>query len=1004
MIDTTFNAQLQTTSLSSKSVNYLLTQPDGKTLAAGNFNTYNGQSVGGLIRLNADASLDTTFNNDLITPGSSTPRIIFLQPDGKILIYGNFAFNNGNSYTNAFKRLNSDGTVDNSFQSGVLGNIYEVKPDTAGRFVVLGDLQIVVNGNTVNRQLVRLNSDGSVDLSFNPPTVQSGIDRITLQNNKIVYKAYDPTIQQGRAYRLNEDGSGDSSFNSTVVGSFQILQMITQPDNKILLLADNRVFRINENGGDDSGFQVTNFPGQPRRIMLQSNGKITIAHDSSSPYASRIVRYNSNGTSDTSFTPYLFPGGALDGHDVQIDGGVILGDQGIFSAPNRFMRLLPTGAADTTFNPGGSGFQYINPGKVRTINVLGDEKILVGGDFDRVGSVNKPKIARLNADSSLDNSFQINTTASGNYFSQITDVYKIAVQTDGKLIVSGSFYYVIGGVQRPNLVRLNPNGSIDPTFELSLYVADWFVTGAIGQNKPTQMADGKILVGTTRTNLTDTTPIPLLLSSSGVRDTSFNPTVHNTKATLSITDTDVQADGKILISGRHTSGGINDFVLKGFIVRLNADGSLDSSFQAAEITDRAIFVFKKLPSGKILIVSHSQSQSNLFRLNADGSLDNTFNAGSGANGKINAMAILNDNSILVGGAFSNFNNQPRQNLAMLDADGNLANSPGNTNREVLCITIDNQGRVLIGGEFTSITVGSQSANIPYLLRLNLSLQPETRPYFDFDGDGKTDISIFRANGGEWWYQKSSNDGNAAFQFGSQTDKLVPADFTGDGKTDIAFFRPSSGQWFVLRSEDLSFYAFPFGAAGDVPVPADYDGDSKADAAVFRESSLTWFINKSSGGTDIISFGAVGDKPVVGDYDGDGKTDIAIFRANGATGAEWWIRKSSDGNIFALTFGTSADKPVQGDFTGDGKTDIAFFRPLTGEWFILRSEDLSFYSFPFGTNGDVPVPGDYDGDGRFDAGVFRSATSNWFVQRSTAGTLIQQFGISGDVPVPNVFVP
>jgi len=96
--------------------------------------------------------------------------------------------------------------------------------------------------------------------------------------------------------------------------------------------------------------------------------------------------------------------------------------------------------------------------------------------------------------------------------------------------------------------------------------------------------------------------------------------------------------------------------------------------------------------------------------------------------------------------------------------------------------------------------------------------------------------------------------------------------------------------------------------------------------------------------------------------------------------------------------------VPGDYSGDGKADSAFFRPSTGEWFILRSEDASFYSVPFGTTGDVPAPGDYDGDGRFDTAVFRPAAANWYVNRSTAGLLIQQFGLSSDNPVPSAFVP
>ena len=116
------------------------------------------------------------------------------------------------------------------------------------------------------------------------------------------------------------------------------------------------------------------------------------------------------------------------------------------------------------------------------------------------------------------------------------------------------------------------------------------------------------------------------------------------------------------------------------------------------------------------------------------------------------------------------------------------------------------------------------------------------------------------------------------------------------------------------------------------------------------------------------------------------------------------RRSSNGSVFAFQFGSATDKPAQGDFTGDGKADIAFWRPSNGNWFILRSEDLSFFAFPFGATGDLPLAGDYDGDGRSDAGVFRPSTLTWYIQRSTAGTLIQQFGANGDLPIPNSFVP
>ncbi len=300
-------------------------------------------------------------------------------------------------------------------------------------------------------------------------------------------------------------------------------------------------------------------------------------------------------------------------------------------------------------------------------------------------------------------------------------------------------------------------------------------------------------------------------------------------------------------------------------------------------------------------------------------------------------------------------------------------------------------RYLINDGFSSVAASSP---------INVSSQ--VRSPFDFDGDRKTDISIFRPPVGEWWYLKSSTGGNAALQFGQSTDKLVPGDFTGDGKADIAFWRPSTGFWFILRSEDFSFFSFPFGTTGDIPTPADYDGDGKTDAAVFRPSVATWFIQRSSdGGITISSFGASTDKPVPADYDGDGKADIAIWRPSVG---EWWYSKSSTGQTAALQFGQSTDKPVPGDYTGDGKADIAFFRPSTGFWFILRSEDNSFFSFPFGANGDIPTPGDYDGDGKFDSSVFRPSNSTWFLNQTTAGVGIVTFGITGDLPVPNAFIP
>ncbi|HEV8590991.1 MAG TPA: VCBS repeat-containing protein, partial [Pyrinomonadaceae bacterium] len=139
-------------------------------------------------------------------------------------------------------------------------------------------------------------------------------------------------------------------------------------------------------------------------------------------------------------------------------------------------------------------------------------------------------------------------------------------------------------------------------------------------------------------------------------------------------------------------------------------------------------------------------------------------------------------------------------------------------------TIDGTiGQAVAGGP---VTGGTFSVNSGFWGG-GSSVAPAVKSPFDFDGDGKTDIGIYRpngANGSEWWINRSSTDSTFATQFGAATDKVVSTDFTGDGKADVAFWRPSTGFWYVLRSEDLSYFAVPFGANGDIPVPADYDGD------------------------------------------------------------------------------------------------------------------------------------------------------------------------------------
>ncbi|MFN6964190.1 MAG: PQQ-dependent sugar dehydrogenase [Pyrinomonadaceae bacterium] len=312
-----------------------------------------------------------------------------------------------------------------------------------------------------------------------------------------------------------------------------------------------------------------------------------------------------------------------------------------------------------------------------------------------------------------------------------------------------------------------------------------------------------------------------------------------------------------------------------------------------------------------------------------------------------------------------------------------------TPRNIVSFGQDNNGEIYVcysNGQIDRITRARSSA--------------------DFDGDLKTDLSIFRPGSGLWYVNHSSNSTNRIQGYGLSDDIPVPEDYDGDNITDVAVFRPSTGVWYIFKSSTNTTTIAVAGASGDIPVAADYDGDAKADIAVYRPSNQVWTIHfSSSSAVGNFGFGSSGDIPTPGDYDGDGLADRAIFRP--LTGQWWWSPSGSPATagFRSVSWGQNGDIPAAGDFDGDQKMDPAVYRPSTGVWYILQSSNGAAQYIQWGISEDIPVVGDYDGDGRDDVSVFRPSTGVWYVLRSSNGSFFAaQWGLGTDLPVPKYDAP
>lgn len=341
-------------------------QADGKIIIGGDFSTINGFMANNLARLNTDGSLDRTFRTSI--GASAAVRAIAIQKDGKVLIGGMFSQYNGLA-RNFITRLNTDGSLDNTFNIGLGADapIHAIALDPEGKIYIGGQFY---QYNGVNRKhIARLHANGELDESFNPGTGPNGfVDCITVLDNTKVMVGGNFTrfanVAHNLIVRLNPNGTLDQGFLLQASVAFGIDERI----NKIIPLSDGK---------------------------MMVSGRFTNNEPFIGVSRSNITRLNPHGTVDQTFNKTTATDFTINDMLVQPDGKYLI--VGNFTIVNRIerkfiARLAQDGQFDSTFNP--------QPGPssaVSTASMQADGKIIIGGIFARYNNIETAGIARINS-------------------------------------------------------------------------------------------------------------------------------------------------------------------------------------------------------------------------------------------------------------------------------------------------------------------------------------------------------------------------------------------------------------------------------------------------------------------------------------------------------------------------------------------------------------------------------------------------------------------------------
>jgi uncharacterized delta-60 repeat protein len=660
----------------SNAVETIALQPDGKVLVGFQVTLTECYEDWGcenyfasmLTRLNSDGSFDSAFSNATFTAyeGYGTGALL-VQPDGRIIVGGRFTHVNGTEQ-GGIARMNANGTLDMTFQpgSGIGGyqaHILSLARQTDGKILVAGGFTTFAGTNVSG--LARLNTNGNLDTTFNTGTNISGgypsPYAVALQPDGKILIAGAFTNANGKCVaRFHPDGNLDATFVpdlpigtiTSPYDSASAYAMTLQTDGKLIVAGTTTHFvGCDEMGGNCGPSTTTSFI-----VRLNANGSRDFAFTNSTANPAYWSTFNEM---------VLQPDGRvlIAGAFTEIDG----------ARRKHIARLNTNGGLDEAFYSG-QGLEWA----VSKMALQTNGQVLVGGPlvegtsywqpaadiYPLVDGANQYGRARFNADGSSDRTFVSGANLNLNLpqFFNTEDcldipsscdpsavITTVIVQPDGKRLVVGYALTTVGTevyldeFYYPLFSRLNPDGSRDGSF---MPPTNAFPSVILLQ------ADGKIILGGNMT-LGGTNTTVARLNANGTLDGSFT-LGQGPSGVMSLA---LQSDGKILVGGNDT------------VLRLNANGSRDFTFNAA-VLDGYVYAIAAQPDGKVIIGgsftnANGTNRSRIARLNTDGSVDALFNPGTGPNNTVACIALQPDGEVIIGGSFTMVSGLDRPYMARL---------------------------------------------------------------------------------------------------------------------------------------------------------------------------------------------------------------------------------------------------------------------------------------------------------------------------------------------------